>query len=151
MGRLRSSRAGRVRRHAIELDAARVVGNGRGRAGRRGRAPARGPKRIERIHPRFTRTAAASVVAPLAAAPGCSLCRPRRTTTPPHPIAASFHSRRRHFPARAVSSPCAPYLARGRARPPAPSPSPSARIRSSPSISRPLLFLLSICALSGTL
>lgn len=50
----------------------------------------------------------------------------------------------------AVSSPFAPYLARASPFPSfSPSLSFSLRIRSSPSISRPLLFLLSICALSG--
>lgn len=50
----------------------------------------------------------------------------------------------------AVSSPFAPYLARASLFPSfSPSLSFSLRIRSSPSISRPLLFLLSICALSG--
>lgn len=72
----------------------------------------------------FTRTSNAFGIAPAVQSP------------PLRPSIFPLSSRCR-FPPRGTSSPFAPYLAL------------SPRIRSSPSISRPLLFLLSICALSG--
>jgi len=98
------TRAARAGQGVAEKLACRSSAETRDRVGRggRGRAPARGPKRIERIHraPPFHKDGHRVRRTP-AASPGCSLL----SATPRSP-SASFHSRRRHFPARA------PYLAR---------------------------------------
>jgi len=107
-----SSRAGRVRRHAIEWD-----------AGLRREGGTRAwTKAYRKNSPLsyFTRTTSDA----------------RRTPAAHIPL-PSFRSHRRRFPPRGILTLRTPYLAH------------SPRIRSSPSISRPLLFLLSICALSG--
>lgn len=109
-----SSRAGRMRRHAIEWDWEEGWDTRADQSISKESTTLPFHKDIQRVRHRT----------------------PAVQSPPLRPSIFPLSSRCR-FPPRGTSSPFAPYLAL------------SPRIRSSPSISRPLLFLLSICALSG--